>query len=69
LARAVSNLDSEAFASLTRAMNALANDTARKPGDSARTSGRREWFADQANRTQQPAQMEYFHCTNAAAIE
>jgi hypothetical protein len=97
LARAVSNLNPEAFASLARAMNALANDTARKPGDSARTSGRREWFADQANRTQQPAQaqaqdqiqnqetnqsrqreagttlspaqMEYFHCTNAAAIE
>jgi len=96
LARAVSKLDPEAFASLARAMNALANDAARKPGDSARTSGTRELFADRANRTEQPAQaqaqnqiqtqetnqgrqrdagatlspaqVEFFHSTNAAAV-
>jgi hypothetical protein len=58
LARAVSKLDPEAFASLARAMNALANDAARKPGDGARTSGTRELFADRANRTEQPAQAQ-----------
>ena len=96
LARAVSKLDPEAFSSLARAMNALTNDAARKPGEGARTSGTRELFADQANRTQQPAQaqaqnqiqnqetnqgrqreasatlspaqMKFFHSTNAAAV-
>lgn len=96
LARAVSKLDPEAFASLARAMNALTNDAARKPGDVARTPGTRDLFADQTNRAQQPAQaqaqnqiqpqettqgrqrevgatlspaqMEFFHSTDAAAV-
>ncbi len=77
-------------------MNALTNDTARKPGDGARISDTRELFADRTNRTQRPAptqaqnqiqnqetnqgrqreagatlspaQMEFFHSTNAAAV-
>jgi hypothetical protein len=92
LARAVAKLDPEAFASLARAMNALADEAARKSGDGVRTSGARELFADPANRTQQPtqaqnqnqdanqmrqreagptltpAQMDFFHSTNAAAV-
>lgn len=96
LARAVSKLDPDAFASLAHAMNVLANDSTRKSGDGARTSGMRELFADRANRTQQPtqasaqnqiqnqepnqsrprdagptptpAQMDFFHSTNAAAV-
>jgi hypothetical protein len=96
LARAVAKLDPHAFASLARAMNALANDAARKPGDAGRTAGARELLADrpsqtlqrvqhptqgaaqtqQANQNRQreagatltPAQMDFFHSTNAAAV-
>jgi hypothetical protein len=96
LARAVAKLDPDAFASLARAMNLLANDATRKSSDGARTSGMRELFADRANGTQQPtqasaqnqiqnqapnqsrprdagptltpAQMDFFHSTNAAAV-
>src|SRR5271170_718878 len=56
LAREVAKLDPEAFASLARAMNALANDAARKPGDAARNSRVHELFADGASQPQQRAQ-------------
>jgi hypothetical protein len=92
LARAVAKLDPEAFASLARAMNALASDAARKPGDATRSNRVREMFAENANRAQQPAQgqaqdqepnqtpqrnagatmtpaqMDFFHSTNAATV-
>jgi hypothetical protein len=92
LARAVAKLDPDAFASLARAMNALANDAARRPGDAGRTGAARELFVDRANRMQQPgqaeaqsqeanqsrhreagatltpAQMDFFHATNASAV-
>jgi len=56
LARAVAKLDPDAFASLARAMNVLANDATWKSGDGAHTSGMRELFTDRANRTQRPTQ-------------
>jgi hypothetical protein len=93
LARAVAKLDPDAFASLTRAMNALASDAGRKPGEATASNRIHEMFADSANRAQQPAshvpeqnqvanqnrpreagatltpaQMDFFHATNAAAV-
>jgi hypothetical protein len=92
LAQAVAKLDPDAFASLARAMNALANDAARKSGDAIRRNRVHELFADSANPRQQsaqavaqnqevnqnrqrevggaltPAQMDFFHSTNAAAV-
>jgi hypothetical protein len=96
LAREVAKLDPEAFASLARAMNALANDATRKQGDATRPTGVQGRFSestDQAQRPAQeqvqtqnpnqlpnqnrqrdaaagltPAQMDFFHSTNAAAV-
>ncbi len=95
LAREVAKLDPEAFASLARAMNALANDGARRTTaegaraavvrqESAETShhGQRvaqEQFQSQTqvqNQNRQrdtatgltPAQMDFFHSTNVAAV-
>jgi hypothetical protein len=88
LARAVAQLDPQAFASLARAMNALANDAARKPADTARGDGahqqthtpeqtqRQDQAASQDQNRQPrdaeasltPAQLDFFHSTNAAAV-
>jgi hypothetical protein len=94
LAREVAKLDPEAFASLARAMNTLANDGARRTGDFARPTNVPERLSegtDQAQRSVQeqaqtqnqvpnqdhsrdaaagvtPAQMDFFHSTNAAAV-
>lgn len=80
LAREVAKLDPEAFASLARAMNALVNDGAPQ---SARESTRQvkqpaqEQTQNQVqNQNRQrdttagltPAQMDFFHSTNAAAV-
>ncbi len=80
LAREVAKLDPEAFASLARAMNALVNDGALQ---SARESTRQvkqpaqEQTQNQVqNQNRQrdttagltPAQMDFFHSTNAAAV-
>ena len=56
LAREVAKLDPEAFASLARAMNALANDGARQTGDAARAAGVRQGSGENANQVRQPAQ-------------
>ena len=98
LAREVAKLDPEAFASLARAMNALASDGARKTGDAARPASLRQGpgeVTDQLQRAAQeqtqnqernqnqvqnqnrqrdpatgftPAQLDFFHSTNAAAV-
>jgi hypothetical protein len=96
LARQVAKLDPEAFASLARAMNALANDGARQSRDATRSDGVRQGAIEHAMRLQQlaqdqtpdqkqnqvqnqnrqrdaaaaltPAQMDFFHSTNAAAV-
>lgn len=86
LAREVAKLDPEAFASLARAMNALANDGARKIGDAGHAAGVRQGRIESTNQVQQPAQeqtqnrqrdaaasltpaqMDFFHSTNAAAV-
>jgi hypothetical protein len=94
----VAKLDPDAFASLARAMNALANDGARGPGDAARAASSRQVPAESANQVQRPtqeqaqnqnvnqnqvqsqnrerdaatditpAQTDFFHSTNAAAV-
>jgi hypothetical protein len=94
----VAKLDPDAFASLARAMNALANDGARRPGDAARAASSRQVPAESANQVQRPtqeqaqnqnvnqnqvqsqnrerdaatdftpAQTDFFHSTNAAAV-
>ena len=98
LAREVAKLDPEAFASLARAMNALANEGARGTGDVPCTESMRQVTAENANQVQRaareqtqnqelnqnqvqtqnrqrdaatgltPAQMDFFHSTNAAAV-
>src|SRR5580658_8907630 len=92
LAREVAKLDPDAFASLARAMNALANGAAQKTVEAARTASAPGRFDDGANQTQwpaqeqarnqtpdqnsrhesatglTPAQMDFFHSTNAAAV-
>jgi hypothetical protein len=98
LAREVAKLDPDAFASLARAMNALANDGARKTEDAARTASVRQELSENTNQVQRPAheqtqnqalnqnqvqsqnrqrdaaagltpaQMDFFHSTNAAAV-
>src|SRR5277367_245644 len=79
LARAVAKLDPEAFASLTRAMNALANDANRtrqqvqaptqnqnqNPNQSQDENHNR---SRDAAATPTPAQLDFFHSTNAAAV-
>jgi hypothetical protein len=97
-AREVAKLDPEAFASLARAINALANDGAPRPGDAARAASSRQVPAESANQVQwsaqeqtqnqglnqnqaqsqnrqrdaaaglAPAQMDFFHSRNAAAV-
>ena len=49
-------MDPDAFASLARAMNALANDGARRPGDAARAASSRQVPAESANQVQRPTQ-------------
>jgi hypothetical protein len=56
LAREVAKLDPEAFASLARAMNALANDGARRTGEAARAAGVRQGSGENAKQVQRPAQ-------------
>jgi len=92
LAREVAKLDPEAFASLARAMNALADDGARRSGDGAGAAGVRQGRAENSNQAQRaaqeqvqnqvqvqnrprdaaagltPAQVDFFHSTNAAAV-
>jgi len=92
LAREVAKLDPDAFASLARAMNALANDGARRTGDATRaavvqhgpgessTQVRRPAQEQVQNQDQTqnqqrdaatgltPAQADFFHSTNAAAV-
>jgi hypothetical protein len=98
LAREVAKLDPEAFASLARAMNALANDGARRTGDTARAASVRQGPSESTNQVQRPgqeqtqnqelnqnqvqsqnhqrdtaagltpAQMDFYHSTNAAAV-
>jgi hypothetical protein len=94
LAREVAKLDPDAFASLARAMNALANDGARRTGDAAHAAGVRPAPGENSNQVQRPAQeqtqdqnqvqaqnrardaavgltpaqMDFFHSTNAAAV-
>ena len=95
LAREVAKLDPEAFASLARAMNALANDGAqRTTANTARADAVRQDPGEDSNHVQRvaqaqaqnqtqvqnqnrqrdtaagltPAQMEFFHSTNAAAV-
>jgi hypothetical protein len=55
LAREVAKLDPEAFASLARAMNVLANDGARKTGDATRAASVRQAPGENTNQLQQPA--------------
>ena len=52
----MAKLDPDAFASLARAMNALANDGARRPGDAARAASSRQVPAESANQVQRPTQ-------------
>jgi hypothetical protein len=92
LAREVARLDPEAFASLARAMNALANGATQKTAETARAASAAGRFDDGANQPQRPAQeqarnqtsnqnpprdsatsltpaqVEFFHSTNAAAV-
>ena len=94
LAREVAKLDPEAFASLARAMNALANDGARRTGDAGRAADVRQGPGENTNQVQRaaqeqsqnqnqaqnqnrqrdaatgltPAQMDFYHSTNAAAV-
>ena len=77
LARAVSKLDPEAFASLARAMNALANDANRtRHQTSAQAQNQNQNQNQDANQNRQrdagatptPAQLDFFHSTNAAAV-
>jgi hypothetical protein len=81
LARAVSKLDPEAFTSLARAMNALANDanrTRQQTPAQQQTQGQNQnpnpnQHANQnrqrdADATPTPAQLDFFHSTNAAAV-
>jgi hypothetical protein len=98
LAREVAKLDPESFASLARAMNALASDGARKTGDAVRSAslpqgagevtdqlqrpGQEQTQNQERNQNQvqsqnrqrdaatglTPAQLEFFHSTNAAAV-
>ena len=81
LARAVSRLDLEAFASLARAMNALANDASRtqqQPQAPVRNLNQNQNpnqnrdlnqnRTSDAAATPTPAQMDFFHSTNAAAV-
>jgi hypothetical protein len=92
LAREVAKLDPDAFASLARAMNALANDGARRPGNAAHAPISRQVPAESASQVQRPtqeqtqnqvqnqnrqrdaatgftpAQTDFFHSTNAAAV-
>src|SRR5277367_4884993 len=92
LAREVARLDPEAFASLARAMNALANGATQKTAETARAASAAGRFDDGANQPQRPAQeqarnqtsnrnpprdsatsltpaqLEFFHSTNAAAV-
>jgi hypothetical protein len=56
LAREVAKLDPEAFASLARAMNALANDGARRPGETARPTEVQGRLGDSTDQVQRPAQ-------------
>ncbi|MGA7842918.1 MAG: hypothetical protein WCA34_18530 [Candidatus Acidiferrales bacterium] len=98
LAREVAKLDPDAFASLARAMNALANDGARKKGEADRIASARQVPGENTSQAQRPtqehpqnqelyqnqvqsqnnqrdaatgltpAQMDFFHSTNAAAV-
>jgi hypothetical protein len=92
LAREVSKLDPDAFASLARAMNALANGGPQKTVEAARMASASGRFDDRASQPQRPAQeqaqdqvpnqshsrdtaanltpaqMDFFHSTNAAAV-
>ena len=79
LARAVSKLDPEAFASLARAMNALANDANRTrqqtsaPAQNQNQNQNQNLDTNQnrqrdAGATPTPAQLDFFHSTNAAAV-
>jgi hypothetical protein len=58
LAREVAKLDPDAFASLTRAMNALANDGARKQGDAAQPTSAQEGFSESTGQVQRSAQKQ-----------
>ena len=94
LAREVAKLDPEAFASLARAMNALANEGARRTGDAGSAAEVRQGPGENTNQVQRaaqeqsqnqnqaqnqnrqrdaatgltPAQMDFYHSTNAAAV-
>ena len=98
LAREVAKLDPESFASLARAMNALASDGARKTGDAVRSASLPQGAGEVTDQLQRPgqeqtqnqeriqnqvqsqnrqrdaatgltpAQLEFFHSTNAAAV-
>jgi DNA-binding FadR family transcriptional regulator len=87
LARAVANLDPEAFSSLARAMNGLATEAQRHGGNGAGNQGsvsaanaspsapaptpenRRQDAGATTGGEPTPAQAEFFHATNAAAVE
>jgi hypothetical protein len=56
LAREVAKLDPEAFASLARAMNALANDGTRRAQDAARAAGVPQGSGESTNQVQRPTQ-------------
>jgi hypothetical protein len=56
LAREVAKLDPDAFASLARAMNALANESARRTGDPAPTVGALQGSDEGASQAQRPGQ-------------
>lgn len=83
LARAVSKLDPEAFASLARAMNALTNDADRtRQQAQAQNQNQNQNSNQNINQNQDanqnrardaanaptPAQQDFFHSTNAAAV-
>jgi hypothetical protein len=85
LARSVANLDPEAFASLAKAMNGLASEAQRRGENGAGNQGRANAALPSTpapapdNRRQDaaattpaeptPAQAEFFHATNAAAVQ
>jgi hypothetical protein len=72
LARAVANLDPQAFASLAQAMNVLRT---RRPAPEAPKQNANETQPEPARRVEParaevtPAQSEFFHATNASAVE
>lgn len=66
LARAVANLDPQAFASLAQAMNALRS---RRPAPEAPKQPANERQSEAARPEVTPAQAEFFHATNASAVE